>query len=188
MTTRVRLAHVGAAFAFAVALVLLPGIAAVIGAGCSRPAPAQQQPIYFRHDIHAGVNQIPCQYCHANASRSTAATVPPVAVCAGCHKVGGVEGTTPEFKAEIKKVMQYADQKKQIPWVRIHDLPDFVYFSHKRHVRAGIDCSRCHGDVAKMKNVHAVNVLSMGFCVSCHRAHAADKVYPASIDCLTCHK
>lgn len=188
MRRRTHRTHLGLAVTI-LAVVLLPGVLAAVTSGCSRPAPAQTQPIDFRHTVHAGDNQIPCQYCHAYASKSQVAGIPPVSVCFGCHKV--VSGSTPEYQSEIKKVLDYWNRKEEIPWVRIHDVPDFVYFSHKRHIQAGFDCKECHGDVKSMQSVHAVATLKMGFCVKCHRANSYEKgqtAHPASIDCLTCHK
>lgn len=125
-----------------------------------------EQPIIFSHITHAGVNQIACEFCHIYARRSLNSGVPPVQNCIGCHSV--VLGSTPEQKAEIKKIKPYWDNKQPIPWKKIHDNPDFVYFSHKRHLNIGLDCTNCHGDIAKMAVVQRVTPLTMGWCLSCH--------------------
>jgi hypothetical protein len=136
------------------------------------------QPIAFSHRIHAGDNQIPCRYCHMYAETSRVAGVPNVKRCMGCHAV--IKTDSPE----IKKVAAYWESKEPIPWVKVHNLPDHVYFPHKRHIRAGLDCALCHGDIAAMKIVERVSSLKMGWCLDCHTQR---KVKNGS-DCWTCHK
>jgi len=123
---------------------------------------APVQPINFSHKIHAGDNQIPCQYCHIYAERSRVSGVPNVKRCMGCHQI--IKTDSPE----IQKVASYWDKKEPIPWVKVYNLPDHVYFPHKRHVRAGVDCKNCHGDVASMARIEKVSSLQMGWCLSCH--------------------
>lgn len=148
--------------------------------------PKIEQPIAFSHELHAGQKQIPCQYCHAYARRSTVAGVPSEQTCMGCHQLVAVR------KPEIRKLAAYWEQKTPIPWVKIHNLPDFVYFSHKRHVQVGVPCQRCHGPVETMKEVHQFASLEMGWCVGCHMEVASTHEFgPAiepSVDCATCHK
>lgn len=145
-----------------------------------------EQPIAFSHRLHAGEKQIPCQYCHAYAKRSIVAGVPSVQTCMGCHSLIGVR------KPEIRKVAAYWEQRQPIPWVRIHQLPDFVYFPHKRHVRAGVRCQECHGAVETMEEIRQVSSLEMGWCVGCHlevtRTHRFGATVEPSVDCATCHK
>jgi hypothetical protein len=145
-----------------------------------------EQPIAFSHELHAGEKKIPCQYCHAYARRSTVAGVPSVQTCMGCHQLIAVR------KPEVRKLAAYWEQKAPIPWVKIHNLPDFVYFSHKRHVEAGVACQRCHGPVETMKEVHQVESLEMGWCLGCHmevaRTHEFGPAIEPSVDCATCHK
>ena len=125
-----------------------------------------EQPIAFSHKTHAGVNKIACEFCHIYARRSINSGVPPVRTCMGCHNV--IAGTQPEQQAEIKKVKEYWAKNEPIPWRKIHDNPDFVYFSHKRHVKAGFDCTNCHGDISQMDVVQRQSDLTMGWCVKCH--------------------
>ena len=141
-----------------------------------RSDPAPVQPIAFPHTAHAGQLQMPCTYCHAFVERSRHAGVPPVETCMGCHRSIAVD------RDEIRKLTRYYEEKKPIEWRRVYAVPDFIYFSHKRHVKAGLECSASHGDVAGMKRVRRVNDVAMGWCVSCHR------VREAPIDCPTCHK
>ena len=99
-----------------------------------------EQPIEYSHMLHAGTLQIECEYCHNNARKSIHAGVPPTETCMNCHKM--VDSTD---RPELEKLKGYWERGEEIPWVKVHDLPDFVYFSHKRHVRAGVDCTECHG-------------------------------------------
>lgn len=139
--------------------------------------PAVEQPILFSHKLHAGEKQIPCQYCHAYARRGPVAGVPSVQTCMGCHSLLAVR------QPEVRKLAAYWQEREPIPWTRIHDLPDFVYFSHKRHVRAGVQCQECHGPVETMEEVVQFSSLEMGWCLNCHNQQRQ-----ASVDCATCHK
>lgn len=136
------------------------------------------QPIPFSHKGHAGEFNIPCLYCHASATKSKHATVPAMNVCMNCHSV--VAGESPH----IQRLKEMVAKGEEIEWIRIHDLPDFVYFNHKRHIAAGISCETCHGPVQDMKRVKQVAPLTMGWCVECHRAN---KEKGAKVDCNVCH-
>ncbi len=147
------------------------------------------QPIYYSHKVHAGVNQINCQYCHTGVYQGKQATIPSVNVCMNCHlaineykgeKIYDEAGEEVNGTAEIKKLYKYAgfeegkpwDASKATPieWVRIHNLPDHVYFNHAQHVKAGqVACQTCHGEIQKMGEVKQFTDLSMGWCVNCHR-------------------
>ena len=128
------------------------------------------QPIWFSHKVHAGQNQIDCEYCHFTAETSMHAGIPPASVCMNCHsqvKEGKQTG-----KKEIDKIYTALKDNKPIEWVKVHNLPDFVYFNHEQHVKVGkLDCTECHGDVAQMDQIAQVNTLSMGWCLDCHRTH-----------------
>ena len=133
------------------------------------------QPIYFSHAVHAGQNQIDCEYCHYTAEESMHAGIPPTQVCMNCHKQvrstelsfenGTIKGTD-----EIAKIYQHMDEGKPIQWIKVHNLPDHVYFNHAQHVNVGkLDCTECHGNVEDMDQVIQVEDLSMGWCIECHR-------------------
>ena len=157
---------------------------------------APEQPIPFSHRLMAGNDRIPCLYCHTGADKSRHAGIPPMNVCMNCHQV--VKADSPY----IQKLKQLYNEKKTIEWVRVHELPDFVYFSHKRHVLKGVSCETCHGDVARMDRVEQVAPLTMGWCLDCHRGKTAPpevlgRVYPnqqnprgpvAPTQCDTCHQ
>jgi hypothetical protein len=136
------------------------------------------QPINFSHVIHATDNKIPCMFCHIYARRSITSGVPSVNKCINCHKA-----IVPD-KPEIKKLFGYWERKEPIPWIKVHDLPDFVYFPHKRHVKADVKCQTCHGPVETMARVTRLAPLKMGWCLNCHKERKVKNGY----DCWTCHK
>lgn len=137
---------------------------------------APNQPIKFSHRVHAGDNNIPCRFCHIYATRSRVSGVPSVQRCMGCHS--SIRKDSPE----IKKLYSYWEAKKPIPWVKIYDLPDYIYFPHNRHVNGGVKCKECHGDIEKMEKVRKVSYLVMGWCLSCH-----SKRNGPTDDCWECH-
>jgi hypothetical protein len=136
--------------------------------------PAIEQPIEFPHVRHAKDMQINCMYCHTYARRSAVAGIPPLQKCIGCHNwIDSVKD-----KPRIKKLFEYWEAKKAIPWKKVHDLPDFVRFNHERHIRRFYFqlnrpvqevCGYCHGDVKEMTVARRQKLLSMGWCVSCHQ-------------------
>jgi hypothetical protein len=136
------------------------------------------QPIPFNHKIHAGDNKIACQYCHTGVEESAHATVPPSSTCNNCHGLGGVAAQ----KEHIKWINTQYNENRPVQWAKIHDQPDFVYFNHSRHIKRGVDCSQCHGNIAEMEKVAQVQSLNMGMCVNCHRENNAPN------DCSTCHR
>jgi Cytochrome c7 and related cytochrome c len=154
------------------------------------------QPIAFSHRIHAGDNEIPCLYCHYAARISRHAGIPPASLCMNCH--GMLEMQT----VEIEKLKEAVQQKRPIAWVKVHNLPDFVYFNHSQHVLSGVACQQCHGPVERMDRVEQVAPLTMGWCLDCHREranlpasgieraarHLAQGTQPAGVlDCASCH-
>ncbi len=142
---------------------------------CANPQPPSQ-PVPFSHRIHAGVNAIGCEMCHAYAEHSPVAGIPSMARCYGCHKFVGRD------KAEVQLVVKTYQDGKVLEWNRVYRVPDHVFFTHERHVAAGLRCQTCHGEVEKMDVVRQVSPLTMGWCVDCHRQRGAPT------DCVTCHK
>lgn len=108
-------------------------------------ATAKEQPIAFSHELHADQNQIPCQYCHLYARRSFSSGAPPVSTCIGCHGTNAAPLVKPE-SAEVNKMRDYWEKEEPIPWVKVHDIPDFVRFPHKVHINA--DSSRLKNELA----------------------------------------
>jgi hypothetical protein len=129
---------------------------------------APDQPIKFSHKVHAGDNKIDCKYCHHTAEFGKSAGIPAMELCMNCHVL--VREGTNSGKFEIAKVVEANETKTPVEWVRIHNLPDHVFFSHAQHVGAGkVDCKQCHGPVEEMDVVRQHSDLSMGWCVNCHR-------------------
>jgi hypothetical protein len=150
-----------------------------------------EQPIFYSHKVHAGTNQISCLYCHGGAFEGRHANVPSVNICMNCHMAISEYGTTSEKlyredgtevngTAEIQKIYaasgwdpklkKYTSKEKPVEWVRIHSLPDHVYFNHSQHTRAGqVQCQTCHGPIQEMNEVKQFADLSMGWCINCHR-------------------
>ena len=131
------------------------------------------QPVKFSHAVHAGQNGTECIYCHSSATYSKTAGIPPVNVCMNCHLM--VRKGTRSGTFEIAKVIASYEDQKPIEWIKVHNLPDHVFFSHAQHVSAGkVDCAECHGDVKKMDVIRQVSDLSMGWCIDCHRIKKLD--------------
>jgi cytochrome c551/c552 len=162
-----------------------------------------EQPIYYSHKVHAGTNQISCLYCHGSAQDSKHSGIPSVNVCMNCHMaikeykgdpIVKEDGTSVNGTEEIQKLYRYAgwnpdtkqynadnngdgipDGAKPIPWVKIHNLPDHVYFNHSQHVKVGNQqCQTCHGNIQEMPEVYQFSDLSMGWCINCHRESKVD--------------
>ena len=139
---------------------------------------APSQPIPYSHELHAGKRKIQCLYCHSNVDKSPKANVPSVAVCMNCHRVVRTD------RPAIQKLAEAYEKNEPVQWVKVHVLPDYVYFNHQRHVQKGVSCDTCHGDVAAMEKVEQVNPLTMGWCVNCHRKPENQ----APLNCNTCHR
>lgn len=158
------------------------------------------QPIFYSHKVHAGINQINCQYCHAGVNDSRQAMIPSTNVCMNCHKqiseysgeqLFDHEGNKVDGTAQIQELYKYAgwdpakkDYKRNakgeilatpIKWTKIHNLADFVYFNHSQHVNVGnVQCQTCHGPIQEMDEVKQFESLSMGWCINCHRETKVD--------------
>jgi len=161
-----------------------PGFRApVLSASDTGRLQGPRQPIFFRHDIHAGQDRIPCMYCHYSAAVSSEPGIPPVQTCIGCHQI--ISGTTDSHRAEITKVRSAWRDKKPPEWIRIYAVPDFVHFPHMRHIKVlGTDaaaCANCHGDVARQPQISQVSTLKMGWCIRCHVERKVTR------DCTACH-
>ncbi|TWU21785.1 cytochrome c3 family protein [Bythopirellula polymerisocia] len=179
---------------------------------------APEQPINYSHRLHAGELQIDCKFCHSAAQSGHYAGIPSTEVCMKCHRyvtapydqmqqelqLADKEGRKPEtiVSPELKKLYDSLalDENLQpiengtpqsIPWVRVHNLPDFACFNHQAHVAAGVTCQTCHGPVESMERVSQFAPLSMGWCVNCHRESTRDGVngreVHAATDCTVCH-
>jgi cytochrome c553 len=126
------------------------------------------QPVKFSHKIHAGQNGTDCIYCHSSAPYSKTAGFPPENVCMNCHLL--VRNGTRSGATEIAKIVNAHENMQPIEWIKVHNLPDHVFFSHAQHVGAGdVACQECHGKVEEMDVIIQVHDLSMGWCLDCHR-------------------
>jgi hypothetical protein len=123
-----------------------------------------KQPIPFSHSHHVADVGIDCRYCHTAVETSSFAGIPPTATCMNCHKE--------IFKDSdmLEPVRESYRTGKRLQWVRVHDLPDYVYFNHSIHVAKGVGCETCHGRVDQMPLMYKANSLLMGWCIDCHRA------------------
>ena len=137
-----------------------------------------EQPIKFSHKLHAGTNGIDCQYCHTSASYSKSAGIPSANLCMNCHTY--IQEGPQYGKEEIAKIYKaldfdpvtktYGPNQKPIKWVKVHNLPDHVYFNHSQHVAVGkINCQKCHGPVETYTVGKQHESLTMGWCINCHR-------------------
>ena len=166
-------------------LPLLLAVVAVVGAlygallvayGASTSATdvgyAPRQPIPYSHALHVGELGLDCRYCHTTVEQAASAAVPPTQTCINCHsQEHGIRQDsaklTPLHEAFYGSARQPAGMP--IPWVRVHDLPDYVYFNHSAHVNRGVGCAECHGRVDRMDVVYQAKPLSMSWCLECHR-------------------
>jgi hypothetical protein len=178
MSTRVGRYSLAGMFAMRTALRLafrlVAALALALGASAAYAGDKVEQPIEFPHDIHAGKMGINCMYCHTYARRSRVSGIPPLRKCIGCHQ--SIESV--KDKPRIQKLFEYWEKKEAIPFKKVHDLPDFVRFSHERHIQRFYFqlgrpveevCGYCHGNVKSMTVAEKVEPLSMGWCISCHQ-------------------
>ncbi len=179
---------------------------------------APEQPIAYSHRLHAGELQIDCKFCHSAAESSRYAGIPSSDVCMKCHRyvtapfdamqqemhLADEEKRKPKtiISTELQKLydalaldenFQPIDgvTSQSIPWVRVHNLPDYACFNHQAHVAVGVSCQKCHGPIESMERVRQHATLSMGWCVNCHREATRDGIngheVHASTDCTVCH-
>jgi hypothetical protein len=118
----------------------------------------------YSHALHVGELGLDCRYCHSTVEKSAKAAVPPAATCMNCH--AGIR----DDSKKLLPVRESFANGTTVDWVRVHDLPDYVYFNHSAHVTRGVGCESCHGRVDQMEKVYQVQPLTMGWCLDCHRA------------------
>jgi hypothetical protein len=121
------------------------------------------QPVPFSHALHAGELGMDCRYCHNTVEKAARAAVPPTQTCMNCHS------SIRKQSEKLLPVRQSYASGMPVPWVRVHDLPDYVYFNHSAHVSRGVGCVSCHGRIDKMDVVYQAEPLTMGWCLNCHR-------------------
>ena len=130
----------------------------------TREDEVRPQPVPFSHKHHVAGLGIDCRYCHTSVEESASAGLPPTKTCMGCHSQVWKEAELLEAVRESYRT------DRSIPWTRVHDLPDFAYFDHSIHVKQGIGCTTCHGDVGDMPLMRQYSTLNMEWCLGCHRA------------------
>lgn len=122
-----------------------------------------EQPVPYSHALHVGQLGVDCRYCHTTVEDAGFAAIPPSATCLNCHQ--RVKAQSPK----LEPVRRAAAGGAPVAWVKVHDLPDYVYFNHSAHVRRGVGCESCHGRIDRQDVVRQVAPLSMGWCLDCHR-------------------
>jgi hypothetical protein len=138
-----------------------------------------EQPIQFPHKTHIGIGA-QCAYCHTGVQWGPNAGLPTITKCWGCHQQ--VQKKSPE----LEKLAGYVERNEAIPWVPVAIMPEFVKFNHQPHIKAGVACQECHGDLATMTVAEPQRGMNMGWCLSCHQRMAPEKWTKLS-DCATCH-
>ena len=143
-----------------------------------------QQPIPFSHKHHVGDDGIDCRYCHSSVEQSSFAGLPSAQVCLTCHSQLFADAPM------LEPLRESARTGKPLAWVRVHDLPDFVYFDHSIHIAKGVGCFDCHGRVDRMPRIERVASLEMQWCLQCHRREARARHLDERrmTDCSTCHR
>jgi hypothetical protein len=122
-----------------------------------------EQPVPYSHALHAGQLGLDCRYCHSTVERGAKAAIPPAATCMNCHS------TVWKNSDKLAPIREAFAEGSPVKWVRVHDLPDYVYFNHSAHVTRGVGCEKCHGRIDQMPKVSQVAPLTMGWCLECHR-------------------
>jgi hypothetical protein len=122
------------------------------------------QPVPYSHALHAGELGLDCRYCHNTVEQAAHAAIPATATCMNCHKSVHTKSD------KLAPVRASAETGSAVEWIKVHDLPDYVYFNHSAHVTRGVGCVTCHGRVDQMEVVYQHEPLSMGWCLDCHRA------------------
>ncbi|MCP4357098.1 MAG: cytochrome c3 family protein [Chloroflexi bacterium] len=138
------------------------------------------QPFPYSHRSHVSAG-VECLYCHSDATRGPMATIPSMQKCMGCHQSIATEDPG------VQQLTELWEHGKTIPWQRVNDQPDFVYFTHQPHLAAGESCETCHGNVSEMDTAQPYVEMDMGWCLDCHEQQPAEEV-PHLWDCLVCHK
>jgi len=139
------------------------GVSYYLTPSYTRVGYAPVQPVPFSHAIHAGQLGIDCRYCHVGVDKGPTSTVPSAQTCMNCHNQ--VKTDSPLLAV----VRESYETGKPVPWVKIHQVPDYVYFNHSAHINRGVSCVECHGRVDEMDTVTHSKPLSMSFCLDCHR-------------------
>ena len=155
-----------------------------------------RQPIPYSHKMHAGELEINCLYCHSRADKGPHATIPPVSTCMKCHEQVQTKDKDGELTEGMATLLEHWDKGEPIVWNKVHDLADFVYFDHSRHVNTGVECQECHGPVETFEHMRREFGLKMSWCLECHTqtptegdpAFERGESTRAPIHCTACHR
>ena len=172
------------AFVFGLAVLLLVFLLAQVWQGRASASNPADESIKFNHKKHLAA-EIPCVFCHPNALNGPVASLPSLNKCVGCHQ--NIEVTSEKGQLDVDILMAHWEEGEPLRWVKTYDQPDFVYFSHRPHIAAGVNCENCHGDVSSMEVVRPAYRINMGFCLDCHNKQGSDKKERLT-SCATCHK
>ncbi len=123
-----------------------------------------EQPVQFSHKHHVGGEGFDCRYCHTSVENSSFAGIPPTRTCMNCHSQIWTNAPI------LEPVRASYRNDTPLTWIRVNDLPDFVYFNHQIHVHQGVGCAVCHGPIAQMPLTYQATTLQMEWCINCHRA------------------
>ena len=163
-----------------VLLTLIVNVLAVVLRGSAQVllplGTAPVQPVAFSHKVHAGTAQLPCAMCHPNPDPGERMTLPPASLCLQCHET--IKADSPE----IAKLTTLTSGDREVPWVRVYQIPTYVFFSHRAHLDAGSTCADCHGPVAERDVMAREGDITMAGCMNCHTEKGA------SLDCGFCHQ
>jgi menaquinone reductase, multiheme cytochrome c subunit len=127
------------------------------------PGYQPQQPVPYSHKLHAGNMGMDCTYCHTSVLKAAYASIPPTQTCMNCHS------KVKEKSLVLEPVRASWASGESVPWIKVHRLPDYVFFNHSAHTNAGVSCVSCHGRVDQMVEVKQVQTLAMSWCLDCHR-------------------
>ncbi len=136
---------------------------------------APEQPVPFSHKLHAGDMGMDCRYCHSTVETAAFAAVPPTQTCMNCHAT--IRASSPK----LEPLRQSWAKDLPVEWIKVHNLPDYVFFDHSVHLSAGVGCESCHGRIDQMPVVTQQKPLTMGWCLECHREPSADLRDPKDV-------
>jgi len=134
-----------------------------------------EQPVPYSHALHVGELGLDCRYCHNTVDRAGFSAVPPAGTCMNCH------GNVREDSPKLLPIRESYATGQPVEWIKVHDLPDYVFFNHSAHVTRGVGCESCHGRVDQMAEVSQQKPLTMGWCLDCHRDPTANLREPADV-------
>ena len=157
-------------------LLLIPALILVALVLAQAPATGPVQPIPYSHALHVGKLQLKCAMCHENKDPGELMGIPAAAKCMTCHQAVKANAEP------IQKLRTFFESKREIPWVRVYQIPSYVFFSHRAHTETGATCQECHGSVATSDVLKRETDISMGGCMTCHRQKKAP------LNCTYCHE